>query len=308
MIIPTARLRPVAGALIALALIVFGVPGATSQQVAVAQSQVLFVSIVDADGEPVTDLTAEEVTVQWDGEACETLNLEPIDWPVRVTVFVDNGEGGRQAVGQMREGLKGFVDAIPDEVEIAILTLARQPRWVTRHTMDRAELAKGIDLIVPDAGAASTFMDALIEEAGRLHDDEERQYFPVIVMVASDGTDGSNGLQRRYDEALQRLVANSATVHTRMLSHGNQGGLAAQVAANVGEMTRGSHDTLALGSGFITLLPELGQDIARKHHLVSNQYRVTYAPPDGASDQPSISIGTTRPGLNLIPTLDGNVP
>ena len=307
MIIPTVGRRPIAGALIALALIVFGVPGTTSQ-VVLAQSQVLFVSIVDVDGEPVTDLTAEEVTVQWDGEDCETLNLEPIDWPVRVTVFVDNGEGGRAAVPQMREGLRGFMDAIPDEVEIAILTLARQPRWVTRHTTDRAELAEGIDLIVSDAGAASTFMDALIEEAGRLHDDEERQYFPVIVLVASDGPDTSNGLQQRYEEALQRLIANSATVHTRMLSSGNVGGLAAQVGSHVGEVTRGSHQALGLGSAFETMLPELGEDIARKHRRVSNQYRVTYAPPDGASDLPAISIGTTRPGLNVIPTLDGNVP
>ena len=56
------------------------------------------------------------------------------------------------------------------------------------------------------------------------------------------------------------------------------------------------------------MLPELGQDITRKHKLVSNQYRVTDAPPAGASAQPGISIGTTRPSLNLLPTLDGNVP
>ena len=307
MVIPTARLRPVAGALIALVPMVFGVPW-TTPQVVLAQSQVLFVSIVDADGEPVTDLTPEEMTIQWNGEDCETLELAPIDWPVRVTVFVDNGAGGRTAVPQIREGLRGLVAAIPEEVEVALATLAGRPRFVTRHTSDREDLARGIDLIAPDAGATATFMDALIEEAGRLHDDEERQYFPVIVMVASDGPDGSNGRQRRYDEALQRLVDNSATVHTRMLSSGNQGAIAAQVGSNVGEVTRGSHESLAAGSAFVTMLPELGQDIARKHRLVSHQYRVTYAPPDGASDQPAIAIGTTRPGLNLIATLDGNVP
>ena len=172
----TARLRPVAGALMAIVLIVFGAPWRASH-VAFAQNQMLFVSIIDANGEPLTDLTSEEVVVQWDDEDCETIDVEPIDWPVRVTVFVDNGEGGLAAVPQMREGLRGFVDAIPDNVEIAILTLAGQPRWVNRHTTDRAELARGIDVIVPDAGASATFIDALIEEAGRLNDDEERQYF-----------------------------------------------------------------------------------------------------------------------------------
>ena len=52
----------------------------------------------------------------------------------------------------------------------------------------------------------------------------------------------------------------------------------------------------------------LAREIAGKHKRVSNQYRVTYAPPDGASDQPVMSILTSRQGLGLIPTLDGNVP
>ena len=301
--------RLVAGTLLALALIVFGGPWSTSQ--------VVFLSVVDANGEPVSDLELDEVIVQWDGVDCETLNLEPIDWPVRVTVFVDNGEGSLEALQHMREGLKGFVDAIPEEVEVALMTLARQPRWVTRHTSDREELARGIDLIVPDAGAAARFRDALIEEAGRLNDDEERQYFPVIVMVASDGPEGSTSLQPAYDKMLQRLIDSSATVHTRIFSgdrlSAGRGGLdnlgqQIQIGMNLRDVTRGSYEVLNVGTGFRTILPELAREIARKHKMVSSQYRITYAPPDGVSDQAVTSILTSRPGLNLIPTLDGNVP
>ena len=302
----TARLRRLTGALLALVLIGVGAPWATSR-VLLAQNQMLFVSIADGDGEPVTDLVPEEVVVQWDGEACETLNLEPITWPVRVTVFVDNAQGGGTAVPQIREGLKSFVDVIPEEVEVAVWTTGGRPQARVRHTADRAELTRGIDLIVPDT-AATHFLDALVEEAERLDDDEEREYFPVIVMVASDGPDGSTSQQRAYEEALQRLINSSATVHTRMLSSGNQGAIASQVGPDVGEVTRGSHESLALGTAFVRMLPELAEDIARKHRRVSNQYRVTYAPPDGASAQPAISIGTTRPGLDVLPTIDGNVP
>lgn len=305
---PTERRRRLTGALLALVLIGFGAPCATSR-VVLAQSQTLFVSVVDGDGEPVTDLAPEEVTVQWDGEDCETLNLEPINWPVRVTVFVDNGEGGRAAVGPIREGLRRFLDVLPAEVEMALWTIAGRPQSLIRHTADREALTNGIDLIAPNTGTGARFMDALIEEAGRLNDDEEGQYFPVIVMVASDGPDISGGQPRHYEEALRRLLDNSATVHTLMLSSGrNLGGIASQVGANVAEVTRGTYESLALGTGFVTMLPELAQNIARKHRLVSNQYRVTYAPPDGASAAPGISIGTTRPGLNVIPTIDGNVP
>ena len=196
MVTLTARLRSLTGALLALALVVFGAPWSTSQAVS-AQDQSLFISVVDSNGEPVTDLEPDDLQVRWDDQVCESLALEPINWPVRATVFVDNGEGSQNALQHMREGLKLFVDAIPEEVEVTLLTIGSQPRWVTRHTADRQELARGIDLITPDAGAAARFMDALIEEAGRLNDEEERQYFPVIVMVATDGPEGSTGLPRR---------------------------------------------------------------------------------------------------------------
>ena len=321
MVTLTARLRPVTGVLLVLALIVFGAPWSTSQVVS-AQNQTLFLSVVDSHGEPVTDLEPDDLQVRWDGAICETLDLEPINWPVRVTVFVDNGDGSRNALQHMREGLRLFVDAIPEEVEVALLTIGSQPRWVIRHTADKEALARGLDLITPDAGAAARFMDALIEEAGRLHDDEDRQYFPVIVMVATDGPEGSTALPRRLEEMLQRMIENSATVHARLFSTGrlfhtdvgvrseNFRGLQVQMGMRVSEATHGTYEALAASSAFVTTLAELAQDIARKHTRVSNQYRLTYAPPDGAFDQPSvrIAISDEYSGVDLFPTLDGNLP
>ena len=305
MITPTARLRPLTGALLALALIVFGSPWS---QVVSAQAGQMFLSVTDASGEPVTDLTAEEVLVQWDGEDCETLNVEPINWPVRITVFVDNAEGGRAALQNMREGLKLFVDVIPEEVEVGLATLAGRPRFVTRHTSDREEIARGIDLMVPEGGAAR-FRDALIEEAERLNEDEERQYFPVIVMVATDGPEGSTSQQRAYDEMLERMRDNLVTVHTRMLTSGSRGqGQQVAIGMNLRDRTRGTYESLAISTGFRNMLPELGRDVARKHRLVSNQYRVTFAPPDGISNPSAMGVLTSREGVNLVPTLDGNVP
>ena len=305
MITPTAGLRPLTGALLALALIVFGAPLSKSQ-VVLAQYQ-LFLSIVDGTGEPVTDLDPDEVVVQWDGMDCETLDLEPINLPVRVTVLIDNGEGARYSLQDMRIGLEGFVDALPEDVEVALITLGRQPRWVTRHTADRAELARGLGLVVLDLGAPR-YLDGMREEVGRIIDDEERQYLPVLVMIATDTGDASTITQTRYADMRQKMVNSAVTVHTRIfMGQGNAGVAHAQMGIELGNLTRGSYEALAVANALRRTLPELGQLIARKHKRVKNQYLVTYAPPDGASDQPAISIGTTRQGLQLIPTIDGNV-
>jgi hypothetical protein len=73
-------------------------------------------------------------------------------------------------------------------------------------------------------------------------------------------------------------------------------------------LTGGGYQPLAVSSAFVTQLPELGRDITLKHGKVRHQYRVTYVPPDGASDQPVISFGSTRQGIDIIGTIDGNVP
>ncbi len=65
--IQTASRRSVAGALLAFLLVVVGFPLASSQ-IAQAQEQVLYLSIVDNEGDPVTDLTKDEIVVQWDGQ------------------------------------------------------------------------------------------------------------------------------------------------------------------------------------------------------------------------------------------------
>ena len=298
------------GALLAFVLIVFGAPWTETGQVVSAQSQSFFVSFTDAEGLPVTDLTREEVFVELDGERSETLNLEPIDWPLRVTVFVDNGTGTRPMLDDMREGLELFVDALPRDVEVAIATTGGRPQFWARHTTDRRELTDAIGVIVPAIDGAASFLDALYEEAERMHEDEEGEYFPVIVMVATNGPEGSVRVRDRpFREMMERLLANRATVHTMMFTHPSVSGTPQmRWGIDIAEATGGGYRGLSAATGFRTLLRQLAEDLARRHRLVSNQYRLTYALPEGASGQPAVRLLTTRPGVNMMPTRDGKVP
>jgi hypothetical protein len=122
----------------------------------------IFLSAVDNDGKPVTDLKAEEVIVLVDGADCSTTRFEPIDWPTKLTVMVDNSPVFNDALRQLREALRAFVTALPPDMEVSLISTAPAPRFVYKTGSDRVKLMSSIDLLTPD-GAAPRFIDALAE-------------------------------------------------------------------------------------------------------------------------------------------------
>ena len=258
-------------------------------------------------------MTIDDVVIEWDGTPCEVIDLEPVDWPVRVTVFVDNATESQAALPDMREGLALFLEALPPDVEAAVATLAGRPQFRVAHTTDRRELADAVGVLAAE-GSSAAFFDALYEEAERLEDDRERQYLPAVVMVAVAGSEGS---RRARGDAIQRtmdrLYANAAVVHTLLFTapYGvgrTLGRAQAQWGTDVAAATRARYEEMVVSTRFRTLLPEIAADLARRHRLVRNQYRVTFRPPEDASDQPRLQVGSARVGVVALPTDNGNVP
>ena len=174
-----------------------GVRGLAAQQ-----QHKVFVSVVDSRGVPVLDLRADAFKVFENQMPARTIKVEPIDWPMKLTVLVDNGLGTDTYLANLRTGLRYFFNEIPDEVEMSLLTLAPQPRWVIKPTTELDKLVKGVDLISPDHGI-SRFFDALSEAAARF-DKEKGRYFPVVVIVTSDVGSVDAPFAQDYERLNQR--------------------------------------------------------------------------------------------------------
>ncbi len=300
--------RGFVAAALTLSLVLGGAVGVGS-----AQEQSLYIAFSDFGGAPVTDVTADDIVIQWDGVPCEIVEIEPINWPMRVTVFVDNATESQAAIPDIREGLRLFLEALPPDIEVALATIGGRPQFRVQHTTDRARLLDAVGTLASEGGAA-TFFDALYEEADRLEDDRERQYVPALVMVAVGGAEGS---RRARGDAVQRtmdrLYDSAAVVHTLLFSspYGvgrNLGRAQAQWGTDIAAATRARFEEVLVSTAYRTLLPEIAADLARRHRLTSHQYRVTYRPPDDASDQPRIQVGSARSGIAALPTDNGNVP
>jgi hypothetical protein len=271
-----------------------------------------FASVVDEKGAPVATLAPEDLKIAENGAEGKIIKIEPIDWPVKVQILIDNGTGMESALVQIRNGVKGFVEALPDGVEMSLLTTAPQPRFIVRPTMDKQAVIQGADRITPDS-AAARFVEALNEAAARI-DKEKGNYFPVVVILGSTTADGSSFVERDVQRMLQRFSERAATVHVIMLSTGALSGrsVAGANQTAVGEAvtkaTGGRYDNIAASTRVATLLPEIGAQVVKSHARQSRQFRITFQRPNNASGPLGQVGAATRVGWTPALTINGRLP
>jgi hypothetical protein len=293
---------------IALAVLLVGAAGSVS-----AQTRQVWVSVRTADGAPVTGLAPEQFSVVEDNVDCKTVKVEPIEWPIKLTVLVDNGGKSSEYLLNLRNALRGLFKAVPSGTETSLLTLAPQPRWVVRPTTDAQQLDKGIDLITPDPGAAR-FFEGLAEAADRAAKDKA-PYFPVYVMVVSTLGGRETPIESLYQKLQRQLFARAATVHFVVLSGGSEsatgvtGALQTNLGLQITQITGGRFENINSASRLDTLLPEIGREIADSAARQQHEYRITYEPPKGSKEGGNVGVRvTTLTTVIVQPSIDGHLP
>lgn len=298
----------VVGAVVLSACLV--APGARTTVFAQRQLQ-FFAHFADASGKPVPSLSATDISVNEDGVEGKVLKMEPVDWPVRVALLVDNGTGSGERLTQTRVGVKALIEALPDGVEVSLQTTSPQPRYLVRPTTDKKALVAGVDLLTPDSGAGR-FVEGLIESVSRF-DKEKGNNFPVIVIVGSLTAEGSSIRDRDVQRMFQQMAGRAVTVHAVMVGPNNQSASsnvsnAVQIGIAATKQTGGRYESIAASTRLATLLPEIGTQVAQSHAQQSAQYRVTFERPDSRTGQIG-SIGlAAKQGMSVKLTLDGHIP
>jgi VWA domain-containing protein len=265
----------------------------------------LFLSLTSPDGKPIDGLKVDEVTITEDGTACKTVKVEPINWPTKVQVLVDNGRSNTNPINPLREGLKDFFMQMPDGVELSLYATASTPRPIVKPTTDKQKLVDAISLIPPDNGAGQ-FFDALLEASERV-DKDKMPHFPVIVMIGSDF-----GAMRALDRDFQKLQMNvfnhGITTHVLLnvtSQGGTSGGGQVDLGLTITKVSGGRYESFNGTTRLATLLPEIGKQVAQSIALQSHQYRVTYERPAKANERAAIGAEVKHDGSVRL-SLHGN--
>lgn len=287
----------------------------------------LFILAIDGEGFPITDLKASELQYKENGLDGTVVSLTPFQWPLRVSVLVDNGPDSGERLVHLRSGLKKFFERLPRDVEVELIATAPNPRWLTnpRRTRDPVQIMKAVDLLTPD-DHYGRFTDSLVEYAQRLdvefrplRSEERTPYVPVLVSIGSTGVDGSRIDVDPTNKALQSLRRYGVATHFLMFSPNRSGGVpdinegaTVLVAKEAQRFTGGEYEALAASasSNLNTRLPELADRLAVRHIKQTVQYRITLErPSEATSAQPeNLTFALSRPGAKYVLSLYGNYP
>jgi VWFA-related protein len=286
---------------LAFAAVLFFPVGAFAQ----VDERVIYASVVDDKGAPVTNLTAKDLIVREDGQAREILNIAKDEDPMQIALLVDNSVSMRDKVSDLRKAVSAFISSLRPGVQVALLTLAERPTIVVNYTSDHAALLKGVDKIVAYE-AGNYVLDGIAEASEGLMKRPSAR--AVMVVVTGMGPELS---YRHYTDALRPLRESGASLHAILVTGsnieeamrpaergnpGDSGGGLGGVGRDIvlGRMTKetgGRYEEVLTISSLGTKLQQLSGEI-------SNQYRVTFARPQRLIPPKSTEISARQPNVH----------
>ena len=253
----------------------------------------VYVSVVDAKGEPVTGLPAEEFRVREDGTAREVLKAGPATEPLTVALLVDDSQATSPATQMIREAVDTFIASLAGKAEISIVTFGERPTILVDYTTDQKQLLDGAKRIFPRPGAGAYLMDAIVEVSRGFQ--KRKSARPVIaVLMMEDAVEFSN---RHYDNVLGELRTGGAALHVVSLG---------QPGNTLADETRNRDQTVALGTERtggrrenVLALTSAAPKMKQLSNELQNQYVVTYARPQTLIPPDKIEVTVAKPGLTV---------
>jgi hypothetical protein len=270
----------------------------------------VYASVLDGTGAPAKTVEAGDLKLMEDGADAKVTKVEPVNWPVKVQILLDNGVGlGSQNIQQLKNGVQALVQALPDNLEVTLVSTAPQPRFLARPTTDRAAVQKGLDLLATDSGAGR-FVESLNEATQRIEKDKS-DYFPVIITVGTMSGD-TDVRESDVKAMMKRLEARPTTVHVILYNGGGTsasgGANQTQIGLSVTQYTGGKYESINSAQRIQSLLSEWGKVVSTMVERQSHQFRVTAERPAGASgDIGKISMGAKSPLVLSGLSFDGRI-
>ena len=260
-------------------------------------SKRVFVQVVDEHEKPVTNLTAADFEIEEDRTAREVTRLNPGTAPMRIVLLVDSSTSTQPMMTMFRNALNEFVDAVPPQHEISLITSGSQIRVRTEPSTDRARLKSSIGLLQSEGGA-NAFLETLMEADQRFLKPAAGKW-PVFVILTTDiGEVRREPDIPRYNRFMNDYLSRGGSAHA-IIMQGKSFGPITDIAQNFVQNMGGMYLSLIVDSGLPARMHTIAERLDADHQKMATWYEVEFAG-DAKLTQPVINVRVTRDGLRAI--------
>lgn len=162
------------------------------------------VSVTDANGNPVRNLTAEDFIVEEDNVAQQVQTLgEPGKTPIEMVLLFDVSRSIRNRFDFEREAASRFVNQVLKPGDgISIFSIGTVPKLAVSRT-DNVEKAVAGAMAIQPTEDSTAFHDTVVKAAQHISDTSNPEVRRVMI-VLSDGED-TNSVRFKYGDSLREL-------------------------------------------------------------------------------------------------------
>jgi len=249
----------------------------------------IFVTVLDRMEHPILDISQNGFEVTEGGKSVTVVRASLVTEPMRIALLVDTSDYAKPSITYIRSGLHAFLESLPIEHEILLMSLGGQARVRVPPTLNRTTLTKAGDGLFSEGGA-SVLLDAMRESWDRFLRNVENRW-PVVVVIGTDGPDNSGTRNPQLLNFISDVQNAAGNVHAIMLSTSPDSTkvfTSVTAALNVTKYTGGHYEALAAPSALPERLKKLAAQIIAQQQRVRTQYEVDFI---SQSTDPQARIG-----------------
>jgi Mg-chelatase subunit ChlD len=263
----------------------------------------VFVEATNLAGGVVTDLRPEEFDVREGGEKREVSSAKLGLRPMRLVLIVDNTEGIRQPIGQIRRALAGFLDTIDARHEMMLVTVAGTMNIRVRPTQERKQLQDAVANLFGMGG--TNIMHRAIDEAFHRFG-QTTDYRPIFVVVTTEGFESTQQINpQEIKHAADHFRTRGGTLHavrlivptTKMLPP-MSGATELPVSLMIARDTEGAYTNIS-PNGLQEVLQRLAALINQAHENTPQNYDVEYSSEAKARKPAAPEVRVLREGIRV---------
>jgi hypothetical protein len=184
--------------------------------------------------------------------------------PMRILLLVDSSSAMQNFLTQFRAGLHAFVDAIPEDAEVVIVSTGGQLRLRTPATADREKL-HGVASGFAHDGGANSMLETMLE-ADRRFLKVATDRWPVIVILSTDNATNSPSESRidAYNKFMNDFLQRGGIAEAFVIK-GNQTGVVTDISMNLTSNTGGKYEPLAAPNALADRMKAAGERLTAEY-------------------------------------------